>query len=275
MSLRDILVCIDDDKQSAARYRLASDLAGRFRAGVTGVFVEPRLPAPALGGFGGHVPSGVVNEMMRDHRQMVGQAADAAVRRFELAARDVRACSEPVIIPKGSTRAFFNAARCYDLVVCGARGVQSDPVEGLGAADVAMGAGGPVLIVPRDVEATSIGRRILVAWNGSREAARALRDAWPLLDEAEDIRVLVAGGREAGAEPLLQRRFERRGYKVDVTVDRSDGSAGEVIRAQARSFGADLVVMGLYGRSRMQEFVLGGVSRTMLGQHSLPLFVSH
>ena len=132
MSLRDILVCIDDNDFSAGRMRLAADLASRFQAELTGVFVEPPLPTPALGGeFGGYVPPAIVDQMVRDHRQMVEKATDEAVRRFEHAAADVQARSEPMVISKGSVTSFFNAARTYDLVVCGTKGVQAGAIEGL------------------------------------------------------------------------------------------------------------------------------------------------
>lgn len=276
MSFRDILVCVDDSDFAAGRMRVAAELASRFKAELTGVFVEPPLPNPAIGGeFGGYVPPTIIDEMVRDHRKRVEGAADVAFSRFETAAAEVTATSEPMVVAKASSGGFFAAARCYDLVVCGAKGVGDGAIEGLSAADVVLGCGGPVLLAPDIVVSPTVGRRIIVAWNGTRESARALRDAWPLLSEAEAVMVVVAGGADAGAEPLLQRHFERHGHQVEVLVDRSGVPAEEVIRIQAEGFDADLVVMGLYGHSRFKEFVLGGVSRSMLAQRSLPLFVSH
>jgi nucleotide-binding universal stress UspA family protein len=115
---------------------------------------------------------------------------------------------------------------------------------------------------------------VLVAWNGSREAASALRGAWPILETAERVDLLMVDP-PPEAEAFIGKRLERHGVKARMHISRSpDARAGEMIKDHAESLGVDLVVMGLYGHSRLRELVLGGASRTMLIQETFPLLVS-
>ena len=149
--------------------------------------------------------------------------------------------------------------------------------ERIEAAQLALASGGPVLITPDGDFPAAIGKRILVAWNGGREASRALRDAWPLIADAEELHILVVSPRDPGGPDAgLQRLLEHHGRSANLIVDPSpDASAGEVLERQVAAQGADLVVMGLFGRPRLQELVLGGVSRHMLDRMPVPLLVSH
>jgi nucleotide-binding universal stress UspA family protein len=113
-----------------------------------------------------------------------------------------------------------------------------------------------------------------VAWNGSREAAGALRGAWPILEAAERVEMLMVEP-PPEAEAFMGERLERRGVKAKIVIDRSpDAEAGEVIRRHAENLDADLVVMGLYGHARLRELILGGASKTMLDQETFPLLVA-
>ena len=117
---------------------------------------------------------------------------------------------------------------------------------------------------------------MLVAWNGSREAARALHDAWPLLTNAEQVDVVVVSPSEKEGDALLQRHLERHITKLRVTFDHGpDGSASDILRAHVERLEADTVVMGLYGRPRITEILLGGVSSDFLREPPAALFLSH
>jgi nucleotide-binding universal stress UspA family protein len=141
--------------------------------------------------------------------------------------------------------------------------------------------GRPTIVLPPRPPASRI-RRVLVGWNGTREAARAVADAMPLLVKADAVEVLSVGS-EAG-EPAhgfmpgaaAARHLERHGAKVEVRHMSSNGeSVGRVLLAEARAFHADLVVIGAYGRSRLRERVFGGVTRTVLREAVLPVLASH
>ena len=199
-----------------------------------------------------------------------------AAKSFRAEWRDADAGSFPVV------GLVLDHARVSDLVVAS----QTDhewPASGwLDVADlVAVGSGRPVLVIPNASRLTHIGSRVLVAWNGRREAARAVFDALPILKHAEAIKVVWIDPQSDG-EPertLGQDICEallRHGVRCDKTkrVTPQDG-VGPTLMAQAQTFGADLLVMGCYGHSRVREFVFGGATRYFLKNMSVPVLMSH
>ena len=143
-------------------------------------------------------------------------------------------------------------------------------------ATLGLACGGPVLIAPEACAWTEPPKRILVAWKNTREAARALHDAWPFLETAEEVTVvMVRPTGEESAAAALSEHLKRHGCNARIMVERDGPSAAGILRRQAEALGADLVVMGLYGRPRVSEWVLGGVSREFLNDPPAPLLVSH
>ena len=146
---------------------------------------------------------------------------------------------------------------------------------------LALGAGRPVVIVPNYGRHERPPRIVTVAWNGSREAARAVADALPLLQQAEAVNVLtVRDGRPLPEGHLpdteIAAALARHGVKVDLAdIVATEYTIGEEIRVRAIDRGADLIVMGCYGHSRMREFALGGVTRHMLREMTMPILFSH
>ncbi len=146
----------------------------------------------------------------------------------------------------------------------------------------AMDGGRPVLILPINPAVDTIGSRVVIAWNGRREAARAAFDAIPLLQKAAAVRVVWANADDeaevAGEVPAadLCEALSRHGIRCEGTATASGSrGAGEVLLAEAERFKADLLVMGCYGHSRVREFLLGGASRHVLGKMRLPVLMSH
>lgn len=272
MTYRDILVEADESPAARTRAATAAALGVRFGARVTGVFAKARVAPPFMPPDVTAVLSAAEVQRMYDaHEEALGRASEAARAAFESAAAAGGAQSDWLEL----------GADVQDLVACARRSdllvASPDGGAGLSTADLAIAAGGPVVIVPDTSTDPAFGQHVLVAWNGSREAARALRAAWPFLEAAKQVHVLmVSRGGLGGPDGFLQRHFEHHGVRPNIIVDpRDDASAGEVIQHQADELGADLVVMGLYGRSRVQELVLGGVSRRMLTQSRTPLLVCH
>jgi nucleotide-binding universal stress UspA family protein len=139
-------------------------------------------------------------------------------------------------------------------------------------------------MVPYTGKFQTIGKNILVAWNGGREATRALTDSIPLLREAEHVRLMVfnpprngdGNGKERlpGADIALY--LARHGVNVEVSVQSSeDVDVGNQILSRVADLGIDLVVMGAYGHSRLREMVLGGVTRTVIESMTAPVLMSH
>ncbi len=145
-----------------------------------------------------------------------------------------------------------------------------------------MGSGRPVLFVPYAGKFKTIGERILIAWKDSRESARAVADALPLLKDAKKVfAVAVTPDAEDSLHDLLGDRqvaaFLHR-HEVDATVRRitaQDIDAGELLLSQASDFGADLIVMGAYSRPRITALVWGGVTQLMLSSMTVPVLMSH
>lgn len=278
MSYRDILVLTEATPAGAYRAQFAADLARRWKAHLTGVFLTSEFmlqfgAGEALYGL----PPDDIDRLLRDHAKTVEAASEEARRQFEGAAREAGAESDFINASGDDPQAFIACARRADLVVMPRRLDVYMGQRHVAAADVALACGGPVLVTPADDYAAPGGRRILVAWNGSREAARALRDGWPFIEAAEEVHVLIVSPTgEGGPDGMLQRLLERHGVTANVILDASrDEHAADVIERQMAEFDVDLLIAGVYGHARLQELVLGGVSRQLLHDMPAPLLMSH
>jgi nucleotide-binding universal stress UspA family protein len=140
------------------------------------------------------------------------------------------------------------------------------------------GSGRPVIVAPLDWRKGALGRNIAVGWNGAREAARALQDAGPLLEQADRITIITVDAKSHrsshGAD--IAAHLARRGLKPEVrNVDARGREEGKALLDECAASGADLLVLGGYGHPRMQEVAFGGVTREVLRSSSIPLFMSH
>lgn len=147
---------------------------------------------------------------------------------------------------------------------------------------VLFGSGRPVLLVPPDWKSERIGKRVVVAWNGKREAARALADATPLIESADEIYLVTVDAKPGydGVGPApgadIAAHLARRGLKVELrNLDGLGRDEAETLIAGARAIDADLIVMGGYGRARLSEWVFGGMTREMAAKSPLPVLMSH
>jgi nucleotide-binding universal stress UspA family protein len=143
-----------------------------------------------------------------------------------------------------------------------------------------LAAGRPVVILPSVGTFATLGRRILVAWNPSREATRAVTDAIPLLRLADLVHVMAVNpkatehGTVAGADIGLY--LARHGVRVEIKTDHgAEIDVGNELLSRAADLDADLIVMGGYGHSRLKEWVLGGATRTILESMTVPVLMSH
>lgn len=278
MTYRDILVLMDHEAPGVARAQLAADLAARWNSHLTGVFLTSDFvlqygAAESLTGLS----ASAIDQILSDHSNAVAEAGKLAQSNFEAAAKGAGAAFSWLSVGGDHQGELEACARRTDLVIVPSRMTVPMGQRHLAASDIALSCGGPVLITPKEGYAPPLGKRVLIAWNGSREAARALRDAWPHIEAAEEVNVLVVTpDGEVGRESTLQRLLERHGAKARLIVERSqDECAAEVIERQMAELDIDLLVMGLYGHHRMREWVLGGVSRQLLADVPTPLFVSH
>jgi nucleotide-binding universal stress UspA family protein len=170
--------------------------------------------------------------------------------------------------------------RYADLLVLGQDDPESDSAGLLEA--MVFDCGRPVLAIPFAGSFKTIGKRVLVGWNASREASRALHDALPLIAKAETATVFLANpkrglgghGEEPGAD--IARHLARHGMKVEVAMAIADDVPDSALLLNhASDMGADLLVMGAYGHSRLREFILGGMTRSLLREMTVPVLLSH
>lgn len=276
MSYREILVQVDDTAGGRRRADVASELAHRFGSQLAGTFLKAELmQSPGAVDFLAYLTPAEIDAFVRDHAAAVEAAAGKARALLDAAADKAGVTPEWRPVAGDSNGELVRLAREADLTVFPPRAVTRLSTHGVDAATLALACGGPLLVVPDDWPARSVGRRVLVAWNGSREASRAVRDAWPFLEGAESLTVLTVSP-DAEADESLRRWLRSHGCTASLEIDRRpDSRAADAVREWAGNVDADLVVMGLYGRSRLREFVLGGVSRAMLDRPPAPLLLSH
>jgi nucleotide-binding universal stress UspA family protein len=167
-------------------------------------------------------------------------------------------------------------ARLFDLVAL-ARPVQSRDGPRIATIEtVLFESGRPVLLVP-PMTGREIGRRVVIAWNGSTETARTIAFAMPILMQAEQVTVLAIEGWDVdgptGAD--LTMRLSRHGMNVDFVSRPHEGGAGEAIMRHSRELRADLLVKGAYTQSRLRQMIFGGATSHLLSHTDIPMFIAH
>ncbi|MCA1940747.1 MAG: universal stress protein [Caenispirillum bisanense] len=278
MALKDIMVLVDSSAHSADRLDVAIKLATDHDAHLTGLFVRmvPHVPQFVMSQLGPEV-----QDVQRKYAQ---DAARAAHKIFEDKVRAAGIRAEWRAVEGDLVDTVCLHAKYTDLVVMGQRDTSDDAMDGEdGLVDhVVLEAGRPVLVVPYAGKFKTIGSKVVLAWNASREATRAVNDAMPLLQKAREVEVLAInprGGRAGhgdvpGADISLH--LARHGVKANAEhIFSDDVDPGAMLLSRAADAGADLIVMGAYGRSRLRELVLGGATRHLLRHMTVPVLMAH
>lgn len=279
MSFKNILVHVDDSLRASARTKIAHELAMTFNAHLVGI---------AVTGISRYVFEGsdfsISDPNIGVHLNDLHKRAESAINRFQHDCDRLGASNyESNIANDEANGGLGLRARYCDLIVIGqtnprepSPSVMSDFPEFM-----VVNAGRPTLLIPYDGDFSNIGKHVVVAWDGSREAARAISDAMPLLHRSSCVQILIvnpgeeieAHGEEPGADIALY--LARHGIKVEVCVRFSKKNTGEAILQHAQELGASLLVMGAYGHSRFREMVMGGVTRSILENMNVPVLMSH
>jgi nucleotide-binding universal stress UspA family protein len=276
MAYKDILVYADAGKAAPACLDAATMLASAHKAHLTALHVvaPPFVPMDVTGG----VPAQLLEwqeEVARQGAEFAEQEVRAAERRsgLKIEWRKVHGDVSATVLLH---------ARYADLVVASQGGDDAEASVGIGdlVETTVMGAGRPALAVPRQGKVLTLGERVLVAWSRTREATRALHVALPILVRAKSVTVMEVNPRRgetphiAGAD--VAAHLARHGVKVEVSsMAAGDMEVAEAILSRVTDLGADLVVMGAYGHSRVREFVFGGVTLHMLRNMTVPVLMSH
>lgn len=276
MPFGNLLVHIDSSRSNDSRLQLALSLAKRFKAHLCGLYTEPSLN-PVIYADGTAL-TGVYQEALEG----IERDTVVAEKHFK-----ERAKAEGIeftwTVEKGrSASNLIEAGRYAELSIIG----QDDPNDPYlpeqGVAEhVATEMGRPVLIVPYIGASDATGKCVLIAWDGSRESARAVNDAMPLLQTAEQVDVLhmYSDKRDSDSPSVANRLCEalaRNDIEANAHEIYLDGlEVGDLLLSRAADLGSNLVVMGAYGHSRLRELVLGGATRDMLAHMTIPSLMSH
>ncbi len=278
MSYKTILVHFEDEERAHGLLEVACKLARDAEAHLVGLYPFAPVYMPAI------MDEAYGAELSAYQRRHWEEEAGRLKKLFE----DVIA-NQPFVGEWSTTQAYSKRlstivaqqCRTADLAVVS----QSPQLPVNSASDVpeevALNSGRPVLVVPRKGEFSQFGRRVLVAWNGRKESARAVFDALPLLQKADHVRVLTMTPNEGdqgtdfpGAE--IAASLARHGVKAEMAKrSGTDGGTGEALLEEVADHNCDLLVMGCYGHSRVREFVFGGVTKFVLEHMTQPVLLSH
>jgi nucleotide-binding universal stress UspA family protein len=278
MSYKTILVHVDSSRHAAQRVMSAIQLAkvhnahliGAAVTGVSRFVLQAGAALPADPNLALH---------LEQLRQSAHRAADQAAT---LAQQEGQPTFEKRILDDDASGGLAELARYSDLAVVS----QFDPDEPgvIVPPDfpeyVVFNSGKPTLLLPHTGSFTSIGRRVLIAWDGSRTATRAVADALPLLRQASRVHVAIYNQAAAAIEQVpagieLIKYLTCHGVNVELLPTVASSDVGNSLLSQANDFGSDLIVMGGYGHSRFREILLGGVTRTVLDSMTIPVLMSH
>jgi nucleotide-binding universal stress UspA family protein len=285
MIIKDILVHLDTTARSDRRLGAAADLASRHGAHLTGLYVA-ELPSPAMfyGDPAGYVDARLVDDMMSKMRENAGNDARPVEARFRERLRRDGIEGEWRMVEGWAVEVVALHARYADLTLVGQPDPKDTSFSTARQIPVAtlLSSGRPILVLPYAGEFPTIGRTVLVAWKSSREAARAVNDALPLLRNAEKVTVLAVNpergiGGDGGVPAAdIALHLARHGVTAEAAhTVATEVPDGDVLLNYADDTGADLIVAGGYGHSRMREFAFGGVTRTLLTTMTVPVFLSH
>jgi nucleotide-binding universal stress UspA family protein len=280
MAYRDLLLHLDDSKGCAKRVEAAVQLAARHGAHLTGFW--PIVEIPLLGYIKEQIPAEIQANIAAEAKAR----ADAGLTAFGKAAERAGVAHETRIdhaLDTTTASVVSMHARYADLVVLG----QADPEDPPHVSrhlheQVVLSSGRPVLLIPYIGAPATIGQRIVIAWDASREAARAVSDAMPMLNQAASVFVMsinpkttpLGHGELPGTD--IGAHLARHNLKVEVElVTAGELSVADALLSHIADRGADLLVMGGYAHSRVRELVLGGVTRTILESMPVPVLMAH
>ncbi|MBP1290963.1 MULTISPECIES: universal stress protein [Bradyrhizobium] len=278
MAIRDVLLTLTSypDPTPVSVIDRAVSLASTLAAHVAAISCEAHVQVPGsfLGGAG-NLGSIVTSEVQKSRRN-----ARDLLATFELTAQKAGVLHETVLercLTSEVPDLLVEYARLRDLTIV--------PVpisyDQWYAEAIIFGAGRPTLVVPEAPPSRTFElNRVLVAWDFSRAAARAVSDAIPILEKAREVRILTVTNEKAipskRSASELAKNLSRHGMDVIVEeVDAAGRAIGDVLAAQIESRRADLLVMGAYGHSRFREFILGGATRSILTKPPIPVLLSH
>ena len=274
--LKDVVVNLSGRAPLDFATGYATSIAATFGAHVTGIafLYEPVIPDGTLGG----VPVDLI-ELQREENSKI---ARDAISRFEAGVKKAGVASETRQLDAtfgGAATRFAQVARRFDISVVAQAQREQGATDELIIEGALFESGRPVIVVPYIQKSGLTLERVLACWDGGRTAARAIADAMPFLERAKAVDLVIVAEERKNDEITGVRMSEhltRHGVAVSVKrIAKGDLAVQDVILSYAADSGADFMVMGGYGHSRLREFILGGVTRSILNSMTVPVLMSH
>jgi nucleotide-binding universal stress UspA family protein len=290
MPLADILVCFDSSPAGEERLAAATRLARTTGASLLGVYplyddagdamLFPSNQVPVSGVSTGAAAVGVMEPVTTASRGMA--QAESAAAHFHEMLRLNSIGGDWHMLDGAKSAELIELSKTADLIVAGQFERQGRGRTHFRPEDIALACGRPVLIIPYAGSFPTIGTRVLVAWDATREAARALHDAMPLMEMAEAATVMTVVTTESEREPALAsldrvvRHLERKGISAQAEATlRGDLGVSDVLLSRASDVSADMIVAGAYHHSPYREALFGGVTYDLLDHMTVPVLMSH
>jgi nucleotide-binding universal stress UspA family protein len=275
--IKDIVVNLSVGEKTGPAGDYAISVAAAFGAHLAGIafLYDPIVPVSGAG----YIPAEVIETQEHDNKA----ATKAALDRFMAACGRAGVTAEPLTLGTsfaGVGEQFGRIARRFDLSVVGQAEPGTSAVEEIIAESALFESGRPVIIVPYIQKAPFKLDRVMLCWDGSRAAARAIADALPLLRKAGRVEVVIVANERGKKDEIegadMGAHLARHDLNVEVTrTALGDIDVADVILSHAADVGSDFIVMGGYGHSRLREFVLGGVTRSIFRAMTAPVLMSH
>jgi nucleotide-binding universal stress UspA family protein len=294
MPLKDILVHTDNSRNSEVRLEYATRLAETHEAYLTGLYVAASSPesvpsirqapnyiVPDLGGASLRDYEKKASELQSQYNDHARLAAEGAKYRFKEASKERSVSNQWTYTQESMIDALTHHARFCDVAVVGQPGPDSRRYFGESPTDhLILSVGHPVLVVPTLAEGFSVGKRIMIAWDRSPLATRAVHNSRPFLRHADSVHILTINlkpekqGEKPGSgicEHLARHDIEAKPIRLTSKADH----LYDVILAEAEELDIDLIIMGAYGHSRLREQILGGNTYHLLNHSPIPMLMSH
>jgi len=275
--IKDIIVNLSVIKSDSTVGNYAVSVAAALQAHLTGIafIYDPVVPISGTG----YIPADVIESQRADNET----AAEAAIKDFTAATDRAGISAEPQMLSASLTGAgdqFARMARRFDLAIVGQAQPEMSTMEQIIGETTLFESGRPMIMVPYIQKAPFKTDNVIICWDGSRTAARAVADAIPILGKSSRIEI-VSVTNERGKEDEIEgadigQHLARHGLKVDVhRISKGNIDVADALLSHAADSATDLMVMGGYGHSRLREFVLGGVTRSIFQSMTLPVLLSH
>lgn len=279
MDFKNLLLHLDHSSGCKNRLELAFALAKKYDALITALFVVPDYVVPS------YVEAQISVDLITDVTEKALARASETMADYRKLADDAGVRMDAHVLEGQVIPILREHSKYSDLLILGQDNPDDPDNASYGLADALLFEGAcACIMVPHSGKLAPPGKRVLLTWNASRESARALREALPILATAEDVVVLssepdgadteIARGHPHADE--LAHFLESHGIEsISSGIADLDISTADAILGQAAEMNADLIVMGAYGHARLREIILGGVTRDLLKQSTVPLFLAH